>query len=144
MGLQSTINMFDLSTSDLEVRILDCQIGKSDLPHAVTCDPHALPKLNFDDESFNLALVNHYLFTKTDSLSLDYHIKAIEELVRVANEARIFPLVTEKGQLSAYVGDVVSKLQAKGYGVEIRSVKDTDGAAMLRVWAPECRVPSTR
>lgn len=103
----------------------------------------SLPTLSFKNEQFELALVCHYLFTFSDQLSVDYHVKAIEELVRVANEVRIFPLVTTAGQLSPFVGEVVARLQLDSFGVEIRGVDymlQNQGNAMLRVWAPECHV----
>lgn len=103
----------------------------------------SLPALSFRDGQFGLALVCHYLFSFSDQLSLSYHVASIEELVRVANEVRIFPLVTTKGQLSPYVGEVVAMLQSLSYGVEIRGVEyelQKQGNAMLRIWAPECQV----
>ncbi|MGE4350070.1 MAG: hypothetical protein AB7D28_09925 [Candidatus Berkiella sp.] len=103
----------------------------------------SLPTLSFRDGQFGLALVCHYLFTFSEQLSLSYHVASIEELIRVANEVRIFPLVTTKGQLSPYVGEVVAKLQSLSYGVEIRGVEyelQKQGNAMLRIWAPECQV----
>ena len=102
-----------------------------------------MPKLSFKDEAFNLALVCHYLFTFSDQLTVSYHYEAIKELVRVANEVRIFPLVTTAGKLSPHVGEVVAKLQSQSYGVEIRGVEyelQNQGNAMLRVWAPQCQL----
>lgn len=103
----------------------------------------SLPTLSFTNEQFELALVCHYLFTFSDQLSLDYHVQAIKELVRIANEVRIFPLVTTSGHLSPFVGEVVAQLQMQSFGVEIRGVDymlQNQGNAMLRVWAPECHL----
>lgn len=103
----------------------------------------ALPALPFEDEQFNLALVSHFLFTFSESLGVQAHVDAIEELTRVANEVRIFPLVCLEGGLSLHVGHAVSQLQSRGFGVEIRGVPfewQKDGNAMLRVWAPSCSV----
>lgn len=103
----------------------------------------SLPHLSFKNAQFDLALVCHYLFTFSKQLSLDYHVQAIEELIRVANEVRIYPLVTSSGALSPYVGEVVAILQSRSYGVELRGVEfklQEQGNAMLRVWAPECQL----
>tara|TARA_R110002110_G_scaffold166602_2_gene367358 strand:- start:120197 stop:120910 length:714 start_codon:yes stop_codon:yes gene_type:complete len=103
----------------------------------------SLPSLSFDDEQFQLALVCHYLFTFSEQMSVEDHLNAIKELVRVSNEVRIFPLVTYGGQLSPYVGEVVAMLQNLSYGVEIRGVDyalQNQGNAMLRVWAESCSV----
>lgn len=152
-GLKDYRRMFDLSADDLNLRILDCQgihthfsddlkavISKSTI---TACDPTQLPKLPYDNEQFELALVSHYLFTLTENQSLAYHIASIEELVRVANEVRIFPLVNRAGVLSSLVGDIVAQLQSDGFGVELRAVPyeiQPHGNAMLRIWAPECHL----
>lgn len=55
-----------------------------------------LPKLPFEDNSFDLILSSHLLFVYDDRLDLDFHIQAIESMLRVAKEVRIFPLVDYK------------------------------------------------
>ncbi|MGY2061922.1 hypothetical protein ACW9HQ_44190, partial [Nocardia gipuzkoensis] len=56
--------------------------------------PGLLPKLPFDDDSFDLALSSHLLFTYAEELGYDFHLRAIAELIRVTSrEVRIFPLV---------------------------------------------------
>ncbi|MFF2083323.1 methyltransferase domain-containing protein [Nocardia sp. NPDC058176] len=53
-----------------------------------------LPALPFADNSFDLVLSSHLLFSYADDLDYDFHRAAITELVRVAgNEVRLFPLV---------------------------------------------------
>lgn len=102
-----------------------------------------LPSLSFKTEQFDLALVCHYLFTNSDKLSVDFHVKAIQELSRVANEVRIFPLVTHTGSLSLHVGEVASMLQTLGLGVEIRGVQfkfQKQDNAMMRIWSSSCTV----
>jgi hypothetical protein len=102
-----------------------------------------LPTLNFKDEQFDLALINHYIFTNNEYVSAEFHVKAIEEFIRVAPEVRLFPLVTEQSQLSPQVGEVAALLQVKGYGVEIRGVEfefQTHGNAMMRIWSSACDV----
>lgn len=54
----------------------------------------ALPALPFDDRAFDLVLSSHLLFSYADRLDLDFHHRAIAELVRVARrEVRLYPLV---------------------------------------------------
>lgn len=56
--------------------------------------PAALPELPFDDHAFDLVLCSHLLFSYADRLNLDFHHRAITELVRVARcEVRVYPLV---------------------------------------------------
>jgi hypothetical protein len=52
-----------------------------------------LPNLPFRDGAFDLSLCSHFLFTYSNVLSLEFHLDAIQELCRVASEARIFPLI---------------------------------------------------
>ena len=55
--------------------------------------PWLLPKLDFPDGCFDLALCSHLLFSYADRLDHGFHLASIVELVRVAREVRIHPLV---------------------------------------------------
>jgi hypothetical protein len=81
-----------------------------------------LPSLGFESGEFDLALSSHFLFTYSEQLSADFHVAAIEEMCRVAGEARIFPLLNYDGKPSQLLRPVVSKLQAGGYRAETRRV----------------------
>jgi hypothetical protein len=62
--------------------------------HYVAGDAHHLP---FADNSFDLALCSHLLFTWSDVFDADWHERAIAELVRVSRgEVRIFPTVVQR------------------------------------------------
>ncbi|HEY4458669.1 MAG TPA: methyltransferase domain-containing protein [Pseudonocardiaceae bacterium] len=62
--------------------------------HYIAADVHHLP---FGDNSFDLALCSHLLFTWSDVLDQAWHERAIAELVRVSRgEVRIFPTVVQK------------------------------------------------
>ena len=52
-----------------------------------------LPTLPFEGGVFDLALCSHFLFTYSEQLPADFHVAAIEEMCRVAGEARVFPLL---------------------------------------------------
>ena len=99
--------------------------------------------LPFDDFVFDLALSSHYLFAGSNEQSVDFHLNAIRELVRVAKEVRIFPLIEREGEPSALLGPVLLGLQQANLGAEVREVSCAlypEGNAMLRVWAQECEV----
>ena len=103
-----------------------------------------LTALPFDDFSYDIALCSHYLFGGRSEDSVDYHVHAITECARVANEIRIFPLIDSKGETSPLVGPVMLALQQQNFGVEVRSVTyqfQKNGNTMMRVWAHECEVP---
>lgn len=58
---------------------------------------HSLPKrLPFDDKAFDLGISSHFLLLY-DDLGIDFHIKAIAEMLRLCKEVRIFPTVNLSG-----------------------------------------------
>ncbi len=59
----------------------------------------ALPRLPFDDKSFDLVLSGHFLFTYGDKFDFDFHLSSILELFRVSSkEVRLYPL--QQGMIS--------------------------------------------
>ena len=101
----------------------------------------SLPKLPFTDYQFDLALCSHWLFSESpDSF---YQVQMIKELIRVAGELRIYPLLNRDSEPSASLAPVMMALQQDNLGVELREVDfelKKEGNALLRVWARECRV----
>ncbi|MGC9504065.1 class I SAM-dependent methyltransferase [Baaleninema sp.] len=101
----------------------------------------SLPNLPFPPETFDLALCAHLLFTYSEQFDLEFHLQAIEEMCRVAREARIFPLITNfAGEISPHLKPVIESLAERGYGVCIEDVKyefQKGGNQMLRVFPPE-------
>ena len=82
----------------------------------------SLPDLPFASASFDLALCSHLLFLYSDHLSLDFHIRSIIEMCRVARECRIFPLLMLGSRPSSHVAPVIKRLNGLGYTTEIRTV----------------------
>ena len=96
----------------------------------------ALPELPFEDKAFDLALSSHFLFLYSAQLDLDFHLAAIAELLRVAGEVRIFPMLDLDGNLSTHLAPVVSALKAQGLAPELRAVPyefQRGGNRMLRI-----------
>ena len=79
----------------------------------------SLPELPFEDKSFDLALSSHFLFLYSEHLDEAFHQAAIDEMLRVAGEVRIFPILTLSNERSPYVDKVIETLQEKGYKAEI-------------------------
>jgi len=103
----------------------------------------SLPELPFGDQAFDLALCSHLLFLYSKQLSLDFHIRSIRELCRVACEARIFPLLELGTRKSRYLDVTVAKLREAGYVVSIDRVPyefQRGGNEMMRVWEQARRV----
>lgn len=68
-----------------------------------------LPNLPFTDRCFDLALCSHFLFMYSDNLDLDFHIRAIDEMLRIACEVRVFPVLDMNANLSSYLPTVMSR-----------------------------------
>jgi hypothetical protein len=83
----------------------------------------ALPHLDFPDGAFDLALCSAFLFTYSEQLSLAFHVASIEEMCRVASEARVFPLLKSYGGLSPHLEPVVAGLRERGYRAEVKEVQ---------------------
>ena len=79
----------------------------------------SLPNLSFEDEQFDLALSSHFLFLYSEHLDEEFHMKSILEMLRVAKEVRIFPLLDLKGKRSVHTESVVKELTLSGYDVSI-------------------------
>lgn len=80
---------------------------------------HELPnKLNCEDCHFDLGISSHFLLMYT-ALGYDFHISAINEMLRVCKEVRIFPLVDLDANDSNMISDVVEHYKAL-YKVEIQ------------------------
>lgn len=96
----------------------------------------ALPELPFVEGSFDLALCSHLLFLYTDHLSLDEHLAGLRELLRIAREVRVFPLLSLSGEPSAYIDPVCRQLSDEGYVIEQQVVPYEfmrGGNAMLKL-----------
>jgi hypothetical protein len=82
----------------------------------------SLPTLEFADDQFDLCLCSHLLFLYSEQLSLDFHVAAIHELLRIAPEVRIFPLLKLDCEPSPYLELVMEELANKGYNTQVKSV----------------------
>ncbi|MEE9436022.1 MAG: hypothetical protein V3V37_05005, partial [Candidatus Adiutricales bacterium] len=62
------------------------------------------------------------LFLYSDNLDLSFHKQAIEEMCRVAGEARIFPILEYNGKRSRHIGPLTQSLIARGFTVVLEYV----------------------
>lgn len=96
----------------------------------------SLPRLPFKDNSFDLALCSHLLFTYSGKLSLEFHYESIRELCRVARQARVFPLLDLGGEPSGHLSPLKAMLAEDGYEVHEQQVDyefQRGGNVMLRI-----------
>jgi len=82
----------------------------------------SLPKLDFSDHQFDLALCSHFLFLYSDHFTLEQHIKSVLELCRVAKEVRIYPLVSLDGKGSPHLDLVIDKLNEYNIETQLQPV----------------------
>ena len=73
-----------------------------------------LPKLPFSSGSFDLILCSHFLFLYSDNLDVDFHLNAIEEMLRVGREVRIFPVLDANARISPHLAAVMQSRGGSG------------------------------
>ena len=98
-----------------------------------------LPKLPFPDRSFDLILCAHFLLFYSENLTLDFHFRSIEEMLRVGKEIRIFPLLDLNSNLSAYYKPLTEYLDKKGIRYAEEKVNyefQKNGNSMLKIFSP--------
>lgn len=100
----------------------------------------ALPDFSFEENQFDLALSSHFLFLYSDHMDEAFHLRAIQEMLRVAKEVRIFPLVTLEGHLSHHLEGVIERLERSGFSTEVISTAyefQKGGDKMLKIGRKE-------
>lgn len=80
----------------------------------------SITELPFENNSFDIALSSHFLLLYTDNLNYEFHIAAINEMMRVAKEVRIFPILDVNAKRSPYV-DRLSH-EKLPYAIELKKV----------------------
>lgn len=116
----------------LELFLNDYEQGKRENRYQI----EQLPKLSFLDQAFDVALCSHLLFLYSDKLDLTFHVESILEMLRVACEVRIYPLLTLAIERSPHLAPVIDELQKSGYEVSIERSQyelQRGGNEMLRV-----------
>jgi len=107
--------------------LTDYEAGKGDGRYVAA----SLPRLGFGDGSFELALCSHFLFLYSDEFDVDYHVESIQEMLRVADDVRIFPLLDMRGNQSQHVPIILDKFDAEIVNVDYEFQKG--GNQMLRL-----------
>jgi sugar/nucleoside kinase (ribokinase family) len=117
----------------LELFLDDYDAGKQQGRY-LTC---TLPDLPFKNNEFDLALCSHLLFTYSHLLDADFHLEATLEMLRIASEVRIFPLLTLNGRPSPHLDHLKQTLPTHGVHFEIQTVNyefQVGGNKILRAW----------
>ncbi len=103
--------LYEMRIESMTEFLLDYDDGKEEGRYIA----QELPNLSFKDEQFDLALSSHFLFLYSEHLGKEFHIKSLLEMLRVAKEVRIFPIIDLKGEKSIHIDAVIKKLTELGY-----------------------------
>lgn len=80
-----------------------------------------LPELPFATAEFDLVVSSHLLFAYCRTISMEDHIRYVDEMVRVSSEeVRLYPLVGFEGNADDRVAGVVDSLSNRGLSVQRR------------------------
>jgi len=79
-----------------------------------------LPKLSFENDSFDLVLSSHFLFLYSEHFDLQFHIDSILEMCRVSKkDVRIFPLLNLENKRSKHLKPTLEVLNNQGFQTKI-------------------------
>ena len=116
----------------MKIFLDDYEAGRAEGRYLVA----ALPELPFNDGEFDLCLCSHLLFLYSAQLSADFHLASMLEMLRVAQEVRVFPLLDLDLQRSAHLDPVIAELRSANFCSEIVDVPylfQKGGGQMLRI-----------
>lgn len=82
-----------------------------------------LPKLSFEDNSFDLSVCSHFLFLYSDHYDFFFHYASIQEMLRVSREVRIFPLLTLMLRPSPHLDSIIHFFREIGCKTSIIEVE---------------------
>lgn len=84
-----------------------------------------LPKLPLADEEVDVVLSDHLLFTYPQFFDSEFHVRSIEEMIRVAKkEVRLFPLVSSaSGTRPPFFDNVIRHLHGLGVKTAIKTTE---------------------
>ena len=98
-----------------------------------------LPSLGMKDDQFDIALCSHILFLYSEHLTYRFHRDSLYDMLRVAREVRIFPLMTLHLEKSPHLANLIEELRNDGFSADIQTVDyelQRGGNEMLRITRP--------
>jgi hypothetical protein len=117
-AISSVEQLGRLRMSAMETFLADFDAGKNNGRYT----PGELPSLPFENGKFDIALSSHFLFLYSAHLSAEFHLQALHEMLRVAREVRVFPILTLDGTSSPHLQFVNEHLTNHGFAVEVKRV----------------------
>jgi len=115
-NIQSVDELINIRLTAMSNFINDYENGKNEKRYI----HQELPKLSFENDSFDVVLSSHFLFLYSEHFDLQFHIDSILEMCRVSkDEVKIFPLLDLKNKKSKYLEPVLKILKEKGFETKI-------------------------
>lgn len=115
-SIKSVDELIDIRLTAMDNFINDYENGKKEKRYI----HNELPKLSFENDSFDLVLSSHFLFLYSEHFDLQFHIDSILEMCRVSRkEVRIFPLLNLKNQKSEHLEPILKILNDRGFQTKI-------------------------
>lgn len=116
--IKSLDELENVRMSAMQLFLADYERGKEEKRYIC----HELPeKLPYTDKTFDIGLSSHFLLMYT-MLGYDFHIKAMNEMLRVCKEIRIFPIVDLDANKTELISNVIKYFKNR-YEVEIRDTQ---------------------
>ncbi len=116
--IASVDELGQIRMSAMETFLADFDDGKNEERYIAA----ELPALPFKSGTFDIALSSHFLFLYSAHLSLEFHLQSILEMLRIAHEVRLFPLLTLEGKPSPHLGPITEHLVTHGFSVDLKRV----------------------
>ena len=115
-SIKSVDKLINIRLTAMNNFIKDYENGKKEKRYI----HNELPKLSFENDSFDLVLSSHFLFLYSEHFDLQFHIDSILEMCRISKkEVKIFPLLDLKNQKSEYLEPILEELKRKGFEAKI-------------------------
>jgi hypothetical protein len=106
--IKSVDELKQIRMSAMDCFLQDFEIGKKQGRYV----NHEMPNPSyFDDLTFDLGLSSHFLILYAQ-LGLDFHISSITEMLRIAKEIRIFPLLNLDSKKSELLDDIIKHFES--------------------------------
>ena len=115
-NIKNVDELIDIRLTAMSNFIKDYENGKKEKRYI----HQELPKLSFENSSFDIVLSSHFLFLYSEHFDLQFHIDSILEMCRVSkDEVKIFPLLDLKNKKSKYLEPIIEILKEKGFKTKI-------------------------
>jgi hypothetical protein len=97
--------------------------------------PYSLPDIPLETDSFDIGISSHFLLLYSQ-LGEEFHLKAMNEMLRLCREIRIFPIIDLNLKKPEFLERIILHYKSKRYNVTVSQVDyefQKGGNQMLRI-----------